>query len=199
MKGMLIVAEDLQDVPSMLAAIKPTMVREWQMSDFPQLKTDKDNEQAVMRGMQAYMKARCNQCHVVAGHGVNLGPDLTDISKRIKGSKLLQQMIEPSKEINEKYRPHQFVKSDGRVVAGVIIKETPKEYSVITNLLLPNAITRVAKKDVDEKIVSKVSPMPVGMLNVLTREEIINLMSFLEAGGYQLPDHLKKKHKHGQK
>jgi putative heme-binding domain-containing protein len=199
MKGLLIVVEDLQDVPSMLASIKPTVVKEWKMSDFTQLNTDKDDEQAVMRGMQAYMKARCNQCHVVAGHGINLGPDLTDVVKRFKGAKLLQQMLEPSKEINEKYRPYQFVKADGRVVAGVIIKERAREYDVITNLLLPNAVTRVAKKDVDEKIASKISPMPVGMLNVLTRQEILNLMSFLEAGGYQLPDHLKKKHKHGQK
>jgi putative heme-binding domain-containing protein len=199
MKGMLVVAEDLQDVPSMLAKIKPTLVKEWKMTDFQDLQTDKNNEQIVMRGMQAYMKARCNQCHVIAGHGVNLGPDLTEISKRFKGIKLLQQLVEPSKEINEKYRPHQFVKSDGRVVAGVIIKETPKDYHVITNLLLPNAVTRVAKKDVDEKIPSKVSAMPVGMLNVLTREEIVNLVTFLEAGGYQLPEHLKKKHKHGQK
>ncbi|MFP6604539.1 MAG: c-type cytochrome, partial [Pirellulaceae bacterium] len=183
----------------MLASIKPTVVKEWKMSDFPQLNTDKDDEQAVMRGMQAYMKARCNQCHVVAGHGINLGPDLTDVTKRFKGAKLLQQLLEPSKEINEKYRPYQFVKADGRVVAGVIIKERAREYDVITNLLLPNAVTRVAKKDVDEKIASKISPMPVGMLNVLTRQEILNLMSFLEAGGYQLPEHLKKKHKHGQK
>lgn len=199
MKGLLIVAEDLKDIPSILASIKPTVVKKWKMSDFTQLRTNKDDEQAVMRGMQAYMKARCNQCHVVAGHGINLGPDLTEISKRFKGTKLLQQMLEPSKEINEKYRPYQFVKADGRVVAGVVIKEKPREYEVITNLLLPNAVTRVAKKDVDEKIASKISPMPAGMLNVLTRQEILNLISFLEAGGYQLPDHLKKKHKHGHK
>ena len=73
MKGMHVVAEDLQDVPSMLAKIKPTLVKEWKMTDFQDLQTDKNNEQIVMRGMQAYMKARCNQCHVIAGHGVNLG------------------------------------------------------------------------------------------------------------------------------
>jgi hypothetical protein len=32
------------------------------------------------------------------------------------------------------------------------------------------------------------------MVNVLTNEEIDSLVSFLEAGGYQLPDHLKHKH-----
>ena len=38
-----------------------------------------------VRGMTAFVKARCNQCHVVAGHGVNLGPDLAESVKKLKG------------------------------------------------------------------------------------------------------------------
>ena len=39
--------------------------------------------------------------------------------------------------------------------------------------------------------------MPEGLLKVLTKEEILDVVSFLEAGGYQLPGHLK--HNHGGK
>ncbi|MBI2477988.1 MAG: hypothetical protein HYV60_04875 [Planctomycetia bacterium] len=69
-------------------------------------------------------------------------------------------------------------------------------YHVITNLLIPTAITKVPKQDVDEKITSKISAMPAGMANVLTAEEIQNLLAFLESGGYQLPGHLQHQHKH---
>ena len=62
------------------------------------LRTD---ERSIMRGMQAYTKARCNQCHLHSGHGVNLGPDLTKIGERFKGQKLLRQILEPSHEINK--------------------------------------------------------------------------------------------------
>jgi hypothetical protein len=37
--------------------------------------------------------------------------------------------------------------------------------------------------------VSQVSPMPVGLLNVLSREEILALLAFLEAGE-DLPESL---------
>jgi hypothetical protein len=75
-------------------------------------------------------------------------------------------------------------------VTGVIVKQESGEYHVIANLLTPAVVTRVAVKDVEEKIPSRTSPMPEGLLNVLTRDEILDLVSFLEVG-YKLPTHLK--------
>ena len=195
MKGDMVVAEDLADVEGMLAAQKPTIVKEWTVADFASLDV-KHDERAVMRGMQAFEKARCNQCHVVAGHGINLGPNLTDISKRLKGEKLLKQILEPSSEINEKYQTYQFLLNDGKLVSGVIAKEDEANYYVITNLLIPTAVTEVRKKKIDEKIASKISAMPPGMANVLAADEIQNLLAFLEAGGYKLPGHLQHGHEH---
>jgi len=195
MKGEIVVAEDLADVKAMLAAREPTIVKDWKMDDFAELKID-HSEQSVMRGMQAFNKARCGQCHVVAGHGINLGPDLTDVAKRFKGEKLLRQLLEPSHEVNDKYRTHQFVLLNGKVVPGVIVKETRREYHVLTNLLDPKNVTRLRKKDVDEKIPSKLSPMPDGLADILTKAEILDLLGFLEAGGYKLPGHLHGRHKY---
>ena len=36
--------------------------------------------------------------------------------------------------------------------------------------------------------------MPQGLVNTLNREEIIDLVISLEAGGYKLPGHLKHQH-----
>ena len=195
MKGDMVVAEDLADVEAMLAARKPTVVKEWTLADFPKINV-KHDEQSIMRGMQAFEKARCNQCHVVAGHGIKLGPDLTDVAKRLKGDKLLQQILEPSSEINKEYQTYQFLLTNGKLVSGVVAKEDQSGYDVITNLLIPTGVTKVRKQDVDEKITSKISAMPNGMANVLTAEEIQNVLAFLESGGYKLPKHLQHKHKH---
>ena len=92
MKGDMVVANDLSEVDQMLAARKPTKVREWKLADFDKIKI-KDDEATAMSGMQAFVKAQCNQCHMVAGHGINLGPDLTDIAKRFTGKKLLLSLI----------------------------------------------------------------------------------------------------------
>ena len=147
-----------------------------------------------MRGMSAFAKARCNQCHVLAGHGVNLGPDLATVTKRYKGAKLLRQLLEPSAEINEKYQTHKFLMTDGTVISGVIVKDAKRHFEVMTNLLQPKKITRVEKGAIEEQIASKVSAMPSGLLDVLTKSEIGDLMSFLQSDGFKLPAHLKHHH-----
>lgn len=190
MKGVMVVADDLDDVPSMLAEQQPQVVRQWQMSDLVDLRID-HSEQHVMKGMQAFMKARCHQCHAVGGHGVNLGPDLTEIAKKFTGKKLLRQVLEPSAEINTKFQTTQFVLNSGKVIAGVVVEETPNEIQVVTNLLLPDKVTKIKVPNVDERFPSKVSPMPAGLLDVLSRQEIEALISFMETGGYQLPSHVK--------
>lgn len=179
MRGDMVVANDLSEVEQMLAAQKPAIVREWRLSDFDTVAV-KDDEHTVMRGMQAFVKANCNQCHKVAGHGINLGPDLTDVAKRFQGKKLLEQILNPSSEINKKYQNHQFVLESGKLVTGVIVQETPAEYKVVANLLNPNAFVRINRKDIDEQVASTVSAMPSGLANVLTRAEILDLVSFLQ-------------------
>ena len=116
MKGNMVVANDLSEVDSMLADLQPAIVKEWKLADFPEI-TITDDEATAMKGMEAFVKARCNQCHQVAGHGINLGPDLTKVSERFKGRKLLQQILEPSSEINKKYQTHQFVLNSGKTLS----------------------------------------------------------------------------------
>jgi putative heme-binding domain-containing protein len=193
--GDMVVAKDLADVEALLAARQPTIVKEWTLADFPEVELKRD-EHAVMQGMQAFVKARCNQCHVVAGHGVNLGPDLIESVKKLQGRKLLEQVLDPSSEINEKYQNRQFVMTNGRVVSGVVIKEEPAEFHVVTNLLAPQAVMRLPKSEIDQRVASKISPMPPGLANVLTKAEIFDLLSYLEAGGYHAPGHLPYQHGH---
>ena len=196
MKGEIVVADDLNNVAKMLADHrKATIVNEWKMSDF-----DDDpltlKDRSVMKGMMAFAKARCNQCHIVAGYGVNLGPNLTDVAKRFKGRKLLQQVLEPSVEINEKYRTVAIETTDGKLITGVQQREDATSIHLIPNLLVPQAITEVPKSKIEERFTSKISMMPAGLANVLTKDEILDLLAYLEAGGYQLPEHLQGRHGH---
>jgi putative heme-binding domain-containing protein len=196
MKGVMVVAKDLQDVDRMVAAEKPKIIQDWTMSDFADLTIAPTDQQHVMQGMSAFVKANCNQCHIVNGHGVNLGPDLKDVSKRYKGEKLLQQLLEPSSEINEKYQSYKFLLLDGRVISGVIADEQPDHFDVRTNLLTPDKLTRVAKNEIDAQVKSSISAMPDGMLDVLTKKEIADLMTFLQSDGFELPEHLNQLHGH---
>ena len=78
---------------------------------------------------------------------------------------------------------------NGRVESGVLAGETPDAWKIRPNLLTPDVIKLIAKETVEEQISSRVSPMPAGLLNVLTRREILDLLSFVEAGD-ELPSGL---------
>ncbi len=196
MNGVMIVADDEASAAALLAASQPRVVNEWTMADFTDFaKLARSHDDATLaRGMTAFVKARCNQCHVVAGHGVNLGPDLAESIKKLQGEELLRQILEPSSKIHEKFQNIQFVTSEGQVITGVVVKEDRRRIHVATNLLTPNTLTTIAKKEIDERTPSKVSPMPTGLLNVLTKDEILDLHAFVAAGGFKLPSHLQHLH-----
>ncbi len=196
MTGEMIVVRKLEDVSALLAAQEKKFVRNWTLSDFPDVNSTGD-ERSVMRGMKVFADARCNQCHAVGGHGAKFGPDLTKIAERFKGKELLRQIIEPSSTVSDANRSYQIVTASGDVVIGSIVKETETALEIATNLLDPNSVVTVEKSDVEEKTAATQSAMPEGLLSVLTKEEILDLLVFLEAGGYQLPPELKKNgHKH---
>jgi len=181
MNGTMVVARDAAEAERLLEACRPTIVKAWRLEDFPKVVTTRD-EQVLARGLHAFAKAQCTQCHVAAGHGVNLGPNLAESVKKLRGRELLAHLLDPSLKIDDRYRTVQFVLDDGRVESGVRAGETAEAWKIRPNLLAPDQVKLIAKARVEEQIPSQVSPMPAGLLNVLTREEILDLLSFVEAG-----------------
>jgi putative heme-binding domain-containing protein len=119
---------------------------------------------------------------VVSGIGASLGPDLVESVKTYRGTKLLKQIIEPSSELHPKYRTIQFLLESGNLVVGSIIKEDEESVYVATDLMLPQNLTKLSKDEIEQQKGSELSAMPQGLLNTLTKQEILDLLSFLESG-----------------
>jgi len=176
-----VVARDPAEAERLLEACRPTIVQAWTLEDFAEVTTRRD-EATLARGLHAFVKAQCSQCHLAAGHGVNLGPKLPESVKKLQGRELLAHILDPSKKIADQYRTVQFILEDGRVVSGVLAGETAAAWKIRPNLLTPDVIKLIPKATVEEQIASQVSPMPAGLLNVLTRQEVFDLLSFVAAG-----------------
>ena len=96
---------------------------------------------------------------------------------------LLRSVLEPSKEIVEKFQSHTFVLDSGKIVTGMIVSETPTEIKVLVDPLAKGDPAVLQKSEIEERSKSAVSIMPQGLLSKLTREEILDLMAYLSARG----------------
>jgi putative heme-binding domain-containing protein len=119
----------------------------------------------------------CAACHKHGDLGQEFGPDLTYVAQRFGRADLLDAILTPSKSISDQWSAVEFVTRGKKVVAGVIVSETAD--SVVVQPVGAPPVT-LAVKDIQSRATAKVSPMPEGLLNTLTMQEISDLLAFLE-------------------
>ena len=135
-------------------------------------------------GKNLFKVANCVGCHKLNNEGRELGPDLTKIEPaKHTTDYLLRSLLEPSKDIAEKFQSHTFVLTSGKTVVGMIVQETPQEVKVLVDPLAKGEPAVIQKSEIEERIKSTTSIMPLGLLNKLTREEILDLMAYIYAKG----------------
>ena len=129
------------------------------------------------RGQRTFEKALCATCHKHGDMGEEYGPDLTYVAQRFGRTDLLDAILEPSKVISDQWTAFEFVLKNKKVVAGVIVSETAD--AVVVQPIGAPPIT-LAVRDIASRTAAKVSPMPEGLLNLLTLAEVSDLLAFLE-------------------
>jgi hypothetical protein len=72
---------------------------------------------------------------------------------------------------------------DGKIITGRIINLFNDNYSVNTNMLDPNGLTNVSRKNVESIAPAKISMMPTGLLDVLHQDEVLDLVAYLLSRG----------------
>jgi putative heme-binding domain-containing protein len=166
-----------------LADLAPrTVVQEWKLPDLQGDLTRSDYQPDLKRGAQLFAVAQCNKCHQFRGMGGILGPNLTAVSGRFSPQDLLESILNPNKEISDQYAGTQLVTTDGRVITGKIVNLAGEGLMVMTNMFEPDNLTTVNRNELEESKPSPVSLMPAGLLDTLTREEILDLMAYLRSG-----------------
>jgi hypothetical protein len=154
------------------------VVKEWRMSDFD-LREPLRNR-SVQRGKAAFASAHCILCHRFGPEGGVTGPDLTDVARRFDRRAMLEAMIEPSKVMDEKFRSLRVTLKDGQTVGGTLEREDEGKLILRENPLSEQQ-TEITKDQITSRSYSDISPMPEGLVNTLTKDQILDLLAFLES------------------
>jgi len=179
------ILENRTATPAPLAPAR-LFVKEWTMSELEPALGEAGQHRSFERGKQSFTAAQCFQCHRMGNDGGSVGPDLTAVASRFNRHDLLENILLPSKVISDRYQSYTITKRYGEEVNGCITDETDEKVVLVVDPMTQQR-QEVLKKDIVSREVSKVSQMPEWLLNVLTREEILDLLAYLEADGK--PDH----------
>ena len=90
-------------------------------------------------------------------------------------------IVEPSKVINEQYRNTNVMLNDGETVVGRLVSETADE--VVIEGDAANGRQTIPRAKIESMAPSNTSSMPAGLLNVLSKEEVLDLLAYLRFAG----------------
>ena len=113
--------------------------------------------------------------------------DITGAARRYSPPVLLREIIDPSVQVSDQFKTHSIITLQGKIYQGRILDQNDKQLTVAIDPKAPSAVIELQADDIDEILPSKTSMMPLGLLNTLTREEILDLLAYIQSGGN--PDH----------
>lgn len=121
-------------------------------------------------------RTQCLTCHRLGGLGGQVGPDLTGIGQNLTTDKIVESLLTPSAEIKEGYSAWTIVTLEGQLYNGLLVSETDR---LLTLRDLNGKDILVPIDNVVQRIESKSSLMPDGLVAQLSLEEIADLVAFL--------------------
>jgi putative heme-binding domain-containing protein len=130
------------------------------------------------RGEAVYRRAdmQCLKCHALGGAGGAVGPDLSSIGGSAQVDYLVESLLLPSKAVKEGYHALLVTDVDGKQHAGVKVRETK---DVVVLRTSEDREVSIPVRKIEKREPSKVSLMPDGLVDPLTRGELIDLVRFL--------------------
>ncbi len=138
-----------------------------------------------------YGKASCYLCHAVGGEGGTFGPDLTNIGDIRSRHDMLEAIVYPSVSFA---REHETFKVVTRTSAytGIIKEQLPEAIVIAVG---PAPGIRIPRSEIVSIEPQNMSMMPPGLDEILTIEEMSDLIAYMRALPYRLDRMLEDKTK----
>jgi putative heme-binding domain-containing protein len=197
MYGALYVVEDLDaylENPESYLAAHPLEIKdplladrrprtEWTLDDLAAAVSALKDGRSYGNGKQMFQVANCVACHQLDGAGTAIGPNLAELDPKLQALDVLKELLDPSARINEKFQSYVFELENGKVLTGLVLEETPEVVRVIENPLAKSDAVALRPEQIAARHKSASSIMPKGLLDKLSREEVLDLIAYVVARG----------------
>ncbi len=118
----------------------------------------------------------CAKCHQINGEFKNVGPDLSEIGKKLAREALFEAILYPSAGIAHSFETWVVETKKGTTASGLLVSSTPEEVSIKD----AESIVRTFKMaDVESLTKSSISLMPADLHQSMTMQELSDLVEYL--------------------
>jgi putative membrane-bound dehydrogenase-like protein len=118
----------------------------------------------------------CASCHIVNGEGKDVGPDLSEIGKKLSRESMLESILFPSAGISHNYETYVVALKSGGIESGLLASDTPEAVT----LKGADGILRTFKRaDIDQLQKSPISLMPADLQKQLTAQDLADVVDYL--------------------
>lgn len=131
------------------------------------------------RGRDVFSR-QCATCHRVAGHGIDVAPDISD-SRTKTARQILTDILQPNRAIDNNYISYTLVDSEGRVLTGILTAETATS---ITLKQPEGKVQTLLRSQIEELRSNGVSLMPEGLEKNVSVQEMADLVAFIKNWRY---------------
>ncbi|HNQ73494.1 MAG TPA: c-type cytochrome [Verrucomicrobiota bacterium] len=133
----------------------------------------------VRHGQQVFNnpKVACVTCHRMGYLGGSVGPDLTAIGPTRTKRDLLEAIVYPSASFVRSYEPLIVTTKEDDQFSGVLRKDAADEVILATGAATE---VRIPRSDIQEMRPGRVSVMPSGLDQQLSKQELADLIAFLK-------------------
>ena len=118
----------------------------------------------------------CINCHKVGTEGADLGPDMTQVGKRLPPYKLVESIIDPNAEVDPKYLSTLVVTDDGKSITGLLVSETEQELVIFDG----KEQKKISVDSIEERVKLKQSSMPEGLAATLSPTEFLDVIEYMK-------------------
>lgn len=133
----------------------------------------------VERGSGLFLTATCITCHVGNDTSKAIAPSLNGIATRMKREEIIDSILHPSNKIAEGFGAIKVVDAfEGKIYSGSVVEDTE---DVLRLRLASGEEVEIHPDDVEERMPDPTSPMPEGLIDRLSVEQVADLFAYLES------------------
>lgn len=161
---------------SFAASLEDLLIQEGAQSIADAAAQSGDATRGAIVFYQNYMT--CTKCHVSQNGKPQLGPRLSEIGDQVAAEKIVESVLQPSKEIKKEYRTINVITAEGKSLTGLYLSHDESElrFRDPSN----GRTVDMKQSEVDEWQFSAVSIMPQGLVNQLSsRQQFLDLCRYL--------------------